>query len=80
MKDENVNMKLKIHAATVKMQAFKHTLEIMDMSVGVDNAVKFLDRYREDTLTQIRKSKGDESAYTYVTLPIALALKKRSFK
>jgi hydrogenase maturation factor HypE len=96
MKDENVNMKLKIHAATVKMQAFKHTLEIMDMSVGVDNAIKFLDRYREDTLTQIRKSKGDESAYTYeeleqrkreavfwlvaVTLPIALALKKRSFK
>ena len=68
MKDENVNMKLKIHAATVKMQAFKQTLEIMDMSVGVDNAIKFLDRYREDTLTQIRKSKGDESAYTYEEL------------
>jgi hydrogenase maturation factor HypE len=40
----------------------------MDMSVGVDNAIKFLDRYREDTLTQIRKSKGDESAYTYEEL------------
>jgi hydrogenase maturation factor HypE len=68
IKDENVPMKLKIHAATVKMQAYKHTLEIMDMIVGVDSAIKFLDRYREDTLTQIRKSKGDESAYTFEEL------------
>jgi hypothetical protein len=63
IKDENVDLRSKIHAATVKMQAYKHTLEMMDLTVGVDNAIKFLDRYREDTLTQ-----GDQSVYTYEEL------------
>jgi hypothetical protein len=68
IKDENVDLRTKIHAETVKMQAYKHTLEMMDLTVGVDNATKFLDRYREDTLIQIRKAQGDQSAYTYEEL------------
>jgi hypothetical protein len=68
IKDENVDLRTKIHAATVKMQAYKHTLEMMDLTVGVDNAIKFLDRYREDTLNSIRKAQGDQSAYTYEEL------------
>jgi hypothetical protein len=68
IKDENVDLRLKIHAATVKMQAYKHTLEMMDVTVGVDNAIKFLDRYREDTFIQIREAQGDQSVYTHEEL------------
>jgi hypothetical protein len=68
IKDENVDLRSKIHAATVKMQAYKHTLEMMDLTVGVENAIKFLDRYREDTMNRIRKAQGDQSVYTYEEL------------
>ena len=44
IKDENVD------AAAVNMQAHKHTLEMMDLTFGVDNAINSLNRYREDTL------------------------------
>lgn len=68
IKDENVDIRSRITANTVKMQAYKHTLEMMDLTVGVDNAIKFLDRYREDTMTQIRRERGDPSAFTYEEL------------
>jgi hypothetical protein len=64
IKDENVDLRSKIHAATVKMQAYKHTLEMMDLTVGVDNAIKFLDRYREDTLNSMQKAQGIQEAFT----------------
>ena len=50
IKDENVDLRLKIHAAAVNMQAYKHTIEMMDLTFGVDNAINSLNRYREDTL------------------------------
>jgi hypothetical protein len=49
IKDENVDLRLKIHAAAVNMQAYKHTLEMMDLTFGVNNAIKSLNRYRESS-------------------------------
>jgi hypothetical protein len=39
IKDENVDLRLKIHAAAVNMQAYKHTVKMMDLTFGVDNAI-----------------------------------------
>ena len=73
IKDENADLRLKIHAAEVNMQAYKHTVEMMDLTFGVDNAIKSLNRYREDTLNSIRKAHGIASFCDKVTvLPIIL--------